>query len=213
MFRHLTWRNAKTVVVPFFWVPATVIFLNDNVAEVTRVHGESMEPSLSPIAKATGIRDSVLFKKWNVQEDIQRGDVVLFHSPYAPERMGTKRVIATEGDTVVLDPRRRPSNRASGADVPESLSWDMCKRKAFIPEGHVWVEGDNWRDSRDSNWYGPISRSLILGKAVTVTAPWDRFGTKPWEAFKNKTKVIRGDLRQGDEEWKIWESMGPSKPL
>ena len=34
----------------------------------------------------------------------------------------------------------------------------------YIPPGHVWVRGDNPKESTDSNLYGPIPMNLIQGK-------------------------------------------------
>ncbi|KAI6913466.1 hypothetical protein KC334_g1409 [Hortaea werneckii] len=193
--------------------PNTPIF-NDNVVQCTSVTGGSMEPTLSPLDNTTGQKDYVLWNKWEIESKIRRGDIVLFSLPGRPDDHGTKRVIATEGDTVILDPRRRPKDDASGRDLPESTRWDMYMRRVEIPPGHVWVEGDNWRKTRDSNWYGPISKSLIQGKATAVVWPWDRSGSKPWESFKSKTKVIQGQPREEREnEWRVLESMGPNKPV
>ncbi|KAI7339367.1 hypothetical protein KC315_g1261 [Hortaea werneckii] len=185
-----------------------------NVVQCTSVTGGSMEPTLSPLDNTTGQKDYVLWNKWEIESKIRRGDIVLFSLPGRPDDHGTKRVIATEGDTVILDPRRRPKHEASGRDLPESTGWDMYLRRVEIPPGHVWVEGDNWRKTRDSNWYGPISKSLIQGKASAVVWPWDRSGSKPWESFKSKTQVIQGQPREEREnEWRVLESMGPNKPV
>lgn len=65
---------------------------------------------------------------------------------------------------------------------------------AEVPAGHVWVEGDN-RDgtkSLDSNYYGPISMSLITGRVTHVLWPWKSFGAVRWWEFKGRTRVIRG---------------------
>ena len=108
-------------------------------------------------------------------------------NPLRPDAFAVKRVVALEGDTVILDPRRRPSEGVGGI---EAQAWDAWQGKAQVPRGHVWVEGDNWRKSRDSNYYGPISRSLISGRAVAVTWPWRRFWTRPWEGFEGRTGVV-----------------------
>jgi len=204
MFRplsYLTLRNARLVVLPLFWIPAASIFINDNVVEVTSVTGSSMEPTLSPDDNTTGRKDSILWDKWNATTNVQRGDVVFFSLPHSPERTGVKRVIAVEGDIVLLDPRRRPKHEGRGEDTPDSRSWDMWRGRVRVPEGHMWVEGDNWRKSRDSNWYGPVSKSLILGKALMVVQPYERFGAKPWEGFRSRTKI-----RERERDWKTdWE--------
>ncbi|KAK3116063.1 hypothetical protein LTR53_003953 [Teratosphaeriaceae sp. CCFEE 6253] len=188
-----------------FWLCAPTIFINDNILETSFVQGASMSPSLCPDYDTTARRDLVLWNKWwsvRRKEDLQRGDVVLFRSPSRPELNAVKRVVATEGDRVVLDPRRRPARKRDGADLPESRGWDAMSAAGgvVVPTGHVWVEGDHWRKSWDSNAYGPISKSLVLGKAVCVVWPLERFGTRPWEEYENRTIVRRGQaVKPGDE--------------
>ena len=163
-----------------------------------------MLPSLSPTYHETGQQDYLLLKKWNPTADLKRGDVVSFYTPHKPDTLGIKRVIGVEGDWVELDSRRRPDNDGVGGGVDKAETWDLMgqmhdqrefgnegvrKRRVIVPYGHVWVEGDNWRKSKDSNAYGPISKSLINGKAVCVLLPFSRAWTKPWEGFKGKTRV------------------------
>ena len=71
------------------------------------------------------------------------GDVVVLQHPH---RTGTvcKRVVGLPGDTV-LRPRQ-------GLLV--------------IPNGHVWVEGDNPANSSDSRNYGTVPMALIQGRVV-----------------------------------------------
>ncbi len=35
-----------------------------------------------------------------------------------------------------------------------------------VPEGHLWIEGDNGPNSRDSRSYGPVPVALVEGRAV-----------------------------------------------
>jgi mitochondrial inner membrane protease subunit 2 len=183
------------------WAVATSIYFNDNLYSVTSIHGGSMAPTLSPDFHETGKCDLVLWRKWGIASaSLDRGDIVLFRSPNRPETEAVKRVIATDGDRVLLDPRRRPQRERDGADLPESRAWDMMKRQGeVVPPGHVWVEGDYWRKTWDSNAYGPISKSLLLGKAVAVVTP-SRWWTKPWEGFRSRTKVVPGRLVDGQDE-------------
>lgn len=187
------------------WSAVGGIYVNDNCAEITPIIGESMSPTLSPRYAATGAVDRVLWQKIGPlgvpPSRLRRGDVVLFHSPHHPERDVVKRIIATEGDVVRPDPRRRPERLRDGADLPASRAWDVVAARGGerVPEGHVWVEGDNWRKTRDSNTYGPVSKSLILGKATAVVWPLERFGTRPWEGYRSRTEVVPGSVVKRDE--------------
>lgn len=138
--------------------------------------------------------------------------MVAFYTPFKPDLLGIKRVVGVEGDCVELDPRRRPDcSLIEGSDDVEGGMQGVCqrggaggrgeqKRMCMVPAGHVWVEGDNYRASSDSNKYGPISKNLIVGKAVCVLLPWGRFRERPWEGFESQTVVRRGlGLQQTDD--------------
>ena len=68
-----------------------------------------------------------------------RGDLLVYTSPKDPEEYLIKRLIAAEGDVI------RTEGRYSQAVVR-------------VPPGHVWVEGDNWDNSVDSNKYGTVPK-------------------------------------------------------
>ncbi|CZT19699.1 uncharacterized protein RCC_05551 [Ramularia collo-cygni] len=172
------------------------IFVKDNFCDMTQITGESMAPTLSPAFGSSGAMDTVLWRKHLPTRNLTRGDVVLFSTPHRAEGMATKRVVALGGDTVLLDPRRRPADAQNGRPSEAGKRWDVMYAqnggRVVIPPGHVWVEGDNWRKTQDSNAYGPISRSLITGKAVSILWPLRQFGQTPWKGWKGRTKVVPG---------------------
>lgn len=178
----------------FFWGTTIPIFIEDTFYDISKIEGSSMAPTLSPTYHATGACDLVLFSKWKPLEDLRRGDVVQYMNPSKPDAFAVKRVIGLEGDTVILDPRRRPPEvLPDGTPEREAQGWDAWGGKARVPQGHVWVEGDNVGRSRDSNYVGPISRSLIEGRAKRVVSWRDgRFWTRPWEGYRSRTKVVKG---------------------
>lgn len=172
------------------------MLIKDAYCDITEINGPSMAPTLSPAFESTGSRDAVLWRKHLPTRNLRRGDVVLFSTPHKPEGMAVKRVVALGGDTVQLDPKRRPSDSQNGRASEAGKRWDIMYARnggnVEVPQGHVWVEGDNWRKTRDSNAYGPISRSLITGKAVGIVRPWRQFGQTPWRGWTGRTKVTPG---------------------
>lgn len=85
-----------------------------------------------------------------------RGELVIYAAPHNPDKIGIKRVVALPGDRV------KPLSGYNDELDPEPV---------VIPYNHIWLEGDvNDRSmSLDSNYFGPMSQSLIRGK---VSALW-----------------------------------------
>lgn len=207
--RSRSWVRGSAVMA--FGGAAAVIFVNDNLIEIGSIEGVSMAPTLSPDYGLTGRRDFVIWRKWDPLADLQRGDVIQFGSLKNPEDTAVKRVIATAGDTVLLDPKRRPE-RKDGQELVETKNWDRWQGRASVQQGHLWVEGDNVGHSGDSNGHGPISQALVTGRAIAIFTPWDRFGLQPWRGYKSKTRVIKGNVAEvdnGEDYAAVWKSIGP----
>lgn len=195
----LTRLSLRRFAAASFWITALTISINDYLLEITPITGRSMSPTISPDYHTTGATDTIAWRKHQpASADLRRGDIVLYHTPFRAEGSAVKRVIALGGDTVILDPRRRPGTDADGENLPGertvAKNWDVMAPRVKVPYGHVWLEGDNWRASQDSNYFGPVSRSLIVGRAVGVVWPVGRWG-RPWEGGwegRSGTRVIRG---------------------
>lgn len=205
-------RKLQSIFLPMQLIICGSIFVNDNSLEILAISGASMQPTLSPNYRVDGTRDYVYFNKWKPLRHLQRGDVVFFNAPHKPDTLSVKRVVALAGDTVLLDTKRRPDDVLNGAVNEAARKWDVVFQRAngrvVVPEGHVWVEGDNWRSSNDSNAYGPISRSLILGTATCLVWPLGEFGKRPWETWTGRrTKVVAAkDGMNMDTEGEWWQS-------
>lgn len=152
----------------------TMITINDHFFESITVTGVSMAPTLSASFNETGEKDVLLMKKWKPTQGLQRGDVVMLNLPHKPEKLGIKRVVALEGDWVMLDWKRRPKDSIEGPTaagqvwdaIGEQKEFGVGKRRWKVPLGHVWVEGDNTGMSKDSNDYGPVSLcGLLIGSS------------------------------------------------
>jgi inner membrane protease subunit 2 len=107
---------------------------------------------------------------------VERGDVVLYWKPHLPGVLGVKRIIGVEGDVIRRDPRRLPKGGKYGfGELP---------REIVVPPGQVFVEGDNWGDSLDSNDFGCVPVNLISGKAVGKWGGWQALFLGKWEDFR-----------------------------
>ena len=137
--------------------------------------------------------DRVLVNKLSYRfGDIERGDVIVFSKPdNAPGQINDfiKRVIALPGETISFSngqvliegvPYSEPyvgSNRTfingrlmDCANNPPAV--DHC----LVPEGTVFVMGDNREGSTDSRTFGPIDVDSIVGRAFFKLWPLGDFG-------------------------------------
>jgi len=135
-----------------YLVGHTFINLVGHPAAVT---GRSMQPTFNPTPDLLGM-DLVWVNCWRVRMyNLARGDVAVYVSPKDPSDHLIKRIIAVEGDNV-----------KTKRDYKESV--------VNIPQGHIWVEGDNKKNTVDSNEYGPVSKGLVYGVATRVIWPLSR---------------------------------------
>lgn len=114
----------------------------------------------------------------------QQGDIVTFQDPEIPSRVLIKRVIAVGGQTVdlvdgkvLVDGRLLEEPYAQGASYALIPAYGTSIDYPYtVPEGELWVMGDNRENSQDSRYFGSIDASTVTGKAVLIYWPLDRFG-------------------------------------
>ena len=117
--------------------------------------------------------------------DPEPGDIVTFQDPEIPGRVLIKRVIAVGGQTVdlvdgkvVVDGVALDEPYTQGkASEPLNPAPDVDVSYPFtVPEGRLWVMGDNRTNSQDSRYFGAIKESSVTGHAVLVYWPFQNFG-------------------------------------
>jgi signal peptidase I len=113
----------------------------------------------------------------------RRGDIVVFTPPTASDKPYIKRVIALEGETVEI---REGAVFVNGEKLDEPYIQDgitECHQVRCtpwtVPEGHIFVMGDNRQNSSDSRVFGPVSTDNIIGRASVVYWPLGSFGLVP----------------------------------
>jgi len=153
----------RALVLQAFWIPSP-----------------SMESTLL-------VRDRVLVNKVSYRiGDIDRGDVIVFRrtdeeiaqNPELPRDV-IKRVIALEGEVIeIID------NEVfiDGLLLREPYLDEGVTTTNFgpepVPDGHVFVMGDNRELSLDSRFEtGPIAEDRVVGRAFFLFWPLNRIGT------------------------------------
>ena len=172
---------------------ALSLLVRANVAQAFYIPSGSMEPQLE-------VGDRVLVSRTSYHlHDVHRGDIVVFPHPAAApddaplveravrdllealairepgEDELIKRVIALPGETVsaqdghvVIDGRRLVEPYLSDAVATAEFG------PVTVPDGHVFVMGDNRTNSSDSRVIGTIPIDSIVGRAVARIWPPDR---------------------------------------
>ena len=142
------------------------------VAEPFAITTGSMDPTLRA-------GDSALATKFAYRlAGPERGDVVLFEAPGGAPTI--KRVVGLPGDTVAV---RDGVLFVNGEKTVEGyVDYALTDATFFgptdVPEGHVYVMGDNRTQygSEDSRMFGVVATDEIVGEAFFVNWPLDEIG-------------------------------------
>jgi signal peptidase I len=113
---------------------------------------------------------------------VERGDIVVFNPPN-DDKPYIKRIIGLPGDVITF---ANDHVYVNGYEVQEAHIVDptrcptsSCRVPVTVPEGHVYVMGDNRDNSDDSRYFGPIEIDSIIGKAVVTYWPLSEIGRVP----------------------------------
>jgi signal peptidase I len=101
---------------------------------------------------------------------IRRGDVVMFSFPLGTAGRAIKRVVAIGGDTVTVGAAAISVNGHAIPVAGEPSKSAARRRVEHIPNGYVFLLGDNTTVSLDSRSFGPVPGTDVVGR-VLFTAP------------------------------------------
>lgn len=148
-------KNTRVIRTGFglflFGVLGFALFFYANFKTV-EVRGPSMEPTFE-----SG-RHLLMSNAYWLVGQIRKNDIVVVKAPEAGETL-IKRVKGLPGD--VVDFMAVPHN------------WKLVNGEYKVPDGTLYVLGDNRPVSQDSRDFGPFEKSDVLGKIVV-------YGNEPW---------------------------------
>lgn len=112
----------------------------------------------------------------------KRGDIIVFVYPEDPKRDFIKRLIAFGGETVeikdgdiYIDGKRVEEPRINKFYYFNNLGrYGKAREAVKVPEGYVYVLGDNSASSHDSRFWGFVPVENIIGRAEFVYWPFPR---------------------------------------
>ena len=165
----------KDWVVSILIAIVLAMFIRYFIVELYLVEGPSMRPTLLHGERLVVNKFIYYFKT------PQRGEIIVFRYPRDPSRDFIKRVIGVPGDTVEV---RDGKVFRNGEQLDESYTLEVTRGgmpTSKVPEGHLFVMGDNRNNSEDSRSraVGFVPYEMVKGKAVMVFWPLDQTKTLP----------------------------------
>lgn len=170
---HTVKENGTTIAIALLISFLLRVF----IAEPRYIPSESMFPTLE-------IGDRLVVEKVSYRfGEIHHGDVVVFAPPPQLQQQGyeanqafIKRAIALPGETVAVKEgtvylNNRPLEEDYIAQYP---NYELMP--VTVPEGTLFVMGDNRNNSNDSHIWGFLPQENVIGHAVYRFYPFDRAG-------------------------------------
>ena len=173
-----SWKSFIFDILETLLLSALLFVVINILTARVRVDGFSMLPTLKNNQLALVNRLAYRFGK------PERGDIIVFHFPVNPKEDLIKRVIGLPGEEVVVKDGRVYIN---GTALEESYIASSPKYTAqwSVPEGYLFVLGDNRNDSSDSHSWGLLPLDDVVGKAVLVYWP-----ITDWMILKHEQPVL-----------------------
>lgn len=168
-----SWGESLMAVLIFFVVVFTFF------VRLIGVDGTSMYPTL---------QDHSIMLVSNLGYTPQKGDIVVLNKQgFWNDQPIVKRVIATGGDTVDIDPVTGDVI-VNGEVLDEPYIYEKINTlermgdltyPQTVPEGCIYVLGDNRNGSTDSRWssLGMVDERYVLGHVLSVVFPFNDFGS------------------------------------
>jgi len=165
-------------------------FIRTFVIQAYKIPSGSMKPTLL-------IGDHILVSKFNYGVKLpfirstlipvgspRRGDIVVFIYPEDRSKDFIKRLVGLPGDTVEVRDKQillngQPWKETHGVHsdslvIPGAVQPRDNFGPVKVPEGSLFVMGDNRDESYDSRFWGFVDMKDVLGKALIIYWSWNQ---------------------------------------
>jgi len=176
-------RIIKEYIEPIAIAVLIALFIRAFIVQAFKIPSSSMEPTLLVgdhllVNKFIyGIRIPYTNIKFFQYKKPNRGDIIVFIFPKDRSKDFIKRVIGTEGEKVAIIHNKIYINDKMIDDLwghftmPRSSIEDYGPVK--VPEGSLFVMGDNRDNSQDSRFWGFVNINEVKGRAFIIYFSWD----------------------------------------
>jgi signal peptidase I len=157
---------------------AVVLYFGINAVSVrVRVDGFSMNPTLQD-------GEYILINRlaYKIGNPV-RGDIVVFSFPMDPKQDLIKRVIGLPGETVSVQDGKVMINGVP-LEEPYIAAPPIYNGTWEVPEGQLFVLGDNRNESKDSHEWGLLPMENVVGRAILIYWP-----PTQWQVIDHTTEV------------------------
>jgi signal peptidase I len=182
-WRARLWGRLKDVVFIVF----SVLFLRTFVVQAYQIPSGSMEETLLVgdflIANKFVFGPAIPFTPFKIKgREPHRGEIVIFRAP-TDDKDYIKRVVGLPGEEVEIKENQVYINGSPLDEEYIVLKGSPPSQANFgplsVPDGHVFVLGDNRNSSYDSRFWGPLDERLLRGKAEVIHWSWDKSRHRP----------------------------------
>lgn len=152
-------------LIPYIIIIIVVVLIRTFIITPVKVDGDSMKETLTD-------NDILLLYKLG---SIKRFDIVVLDEAYDNEKI-IKRVIGMPGETVSI---KNDKIYINGKIIDNSFAYGITSDvdKIELGEDEYFILGDNRLISKDSRYFGPVTKSEIIGKVVFRLFPFNKIGT------------------------------------
>jgi signal peptidase I len=158
------------------WAVALALVIRTFIMAPFKIPSGSMRPTLLE-------GDRILVNKFIYRfQRPARGDIIVFKNPVDKRpfikrlaAMGGDRVEIAEGRLLVNSELLEASSRSFRYQYYNQGPYGQSDQPVTVPDGMLYVLGDNSASSHDSRFWGFVPERLLIGKAMCIFWPLTRW--------------------------------------